>query len=381
MRGGLRRAGWLWSTLAVAVSCVLEVRGAESSEETDSDRYAWIHAVGNGGALLKSSDAGRIWAVENIGTVSDLMDVSFVDARVGVVVGANSSIYHTNNGGLKWESYNPMAEDFLVTFYGVYINGSPGPIHIVGEKGLFLKTEDGEDWSVSGISCDAQDNCEVNTGITKAQWDLSTAQNLYSVRFKDSINGLVVGDNAIVLVTSDSGESFSLRKPVDVASPALFALAMDDLGNLAVTGERGVVFHVTPTTTDASDAVTFEWKGCSKDGGCTLAVPSTATDLGRTSNDLLTCSLIEDTIIVGGVGGYIAKHIGSISPYKRLSSVRVLQCPVLRKDMPRPEGKWETLQQIEGGGRTFQANSAICLRRRQAMSGTDVACSAARNVL
>eukprot|EP00961_Rhodomonas_salina_P300261 3939627-Rhodomonas_salina.2 len=27
-----------------------------------------------------------------------------------------------------------MAEDFLVTFYGVYINGSPGPIHIVGEK-------------------------------------------------------------------------------------------------------------------------------------------------------------------------------------------------------------------------------------------------------
>eukprot|EP00961_Rhodomonas_salina_P300260 3939627-Rhodomonas_salina.1 len=77
MQGGLRRAGWLWSTLAVAVSCVLEVRGAESSEETDSDRYAWIHAVGNGGALLKSSDAGRIWAVENIGTVSDLMDVSF----------------------------------------------------------------------------------------------------------------------------------------------------------------------------------------------------------------------------------------------------------------------------------------------------------------
>ena len=48
--------------------------------------------------------------------------------------------------------------------------------------------------------------------------------NRYSLRFKDSINGLVLGDAGKVLVTSDGGDSFSLLKPVANADFPFFAL-------------------------------------------------------------------------------------------------------------------------------------------------------------
>jgi len=60
----------------------------------------WI--VGGYGCILKTTDGGTTWVLQNSGVTTDLYGVYFLDENYGWAVGNGATILHTKNGGNDW---------------------------------------------------------------------------------------------------------------------------------------------------------------------------------------------------------------------------------------------------------------------------------------
>ena len=73
---------------------------------------------------------------------SNLNDVFFVDSSHGWIVGSNSTILHTHNGGKDWIDQPNQPLPFKVELLKVRFM-SPKLGWVIGENGTILKTTDG----------------------------------------------------------------------------------------------------------------------------------------------------------------------------------------------------------------------------------------------
>jgi photosystem II stability/assembly factor-like uncharacterized protein len=103
----------------------------------DDGRSGW--AVGTGGALIHTTDAGQIWSVQTSGTSSNLNSVWFTGPDEGWAVGNGGTVLHTLNGGLLWTRVNVSAGENLMDV--CFADPSLG--WIVGSNGAVLRTTDG----------------------------------------------------------------------------------------------------------------------------------------------------------------------------------------------------------------------------------------------
>jgi len=74
-----------------------------------------ITVVGDGGAIIRSTNAGNSWRVirnVDIGNTS-LLNVAFRDSNQGWAVGTYGVITHTTNGGTVWSLQNSGTQNFL----------------------------------------------------------------------------------------------------------------------------------------------------------------------------------------------------------------------------------------------------------------------------
>jgi photosystem II stability/assembly factor-like uncharacterized protein len=60
-------------------------------------------AVGDGGAILHTNDAGRSWQTQTSGTNNFLLGMKFVTPSSGWVVGGAGTLLHTEDGGIHWQ--------------------------------------------------------------------------------------------------------------------------------------------------------------------------------------------------------------------------------------------------------------------------------------
>lgn len=63
-------------------------------------RAGW--AVGAAGAIVATTDGGRVWRALSSPTEMDLYDVKFFDRKEGWTVGTGGTILHTTDGGATW---------------------------------------------------------------------------------------------------------------------------------------------------------------------------------------------------------------------------------------------------------------------------------------
>src|ERR1700747_1922281 len=63
-------------------------------------------AVGEQGAILRTTDAGVTWKLISSGTAATLFGVSFIDANTGVAVGDQGAILRTMDGGATWTPHS-----------------------------------------------------------------------------------------------------------------------------------------------------------------------------------------------------------------------------------------------------------------------------------
>ena len=163
---------------------------------------SWLHAVcrvgdrlvavGDGGTILSSDDAGATWQAHSSGTWLSLSGVTFVDAANGWAVGGEtdysgeatirrSVILHTSDGGLTW---NTQVIPVKIPLAAVAFSDDDSG-WAVGDRGTVLHTTDGG-----------------QTWIAQAS---GTSESLACVTFVDSAHGWIGGPVGVVLRTADGG--------------------------------------------------------------------------------------------------------------------------------------------------------------------------------
>ena len=189
------------------------------------DKSGWI--VGKKGLILHTKDGGLHWLKQNSGTDNDLMAVRFISENRGFIAGSYGVILQTSDGGATWKAYainwekdlkEVMEKNGLASPH-LYDIAFPSEKEgwIVGENGVIVRTTDGGlTWSV------------VQGGILPP---------LFSVAFRNPSQGWAVGLNGYAVATQD-GKTW---KKIDLGTKEnLFRIRMNkDFG--FVVGEWGTI--------------------------------------------------------------------------------------------------------------------------------------------
>ena len=244
------------------------------TDKVDDDKYAWIYAVGTKGSIARSrpcaqwkaddkdcatTGAGEQWEMLTSGVSADLHDVYFGDARNGLVVGASSTVLTTSTMGDSWDAVD-LGLSQATELYGVFNLEVGGPVYVVGEKGLFAWSEDGEAWTAKALTC--PDGHGKPCSETPFTGNSSNTLTIYGARFRDSANGVLVGrDGSVIIVRAGSnGREYILQKPVKVGNvwPNYKSIASDALGDFVVGGSLGVVLKLFPMSRKQDDSPNWD---------------------------------------------------------------------------------------------------------------------------
>ncbi|MFI5371660.1 MAG: YCF48-related protein [Candidatus Eisenbacteria bacterium] len=200
-------------------------------------RTGW--AVGAGGRIIVTTDAGATWKAQTSGTASNLHRVWFVSDQAGVAVGDGGNVVATTNGGALW-TRNPSI---------------PTTVNLVDVK--FADALHG--WAVGGTGV------VLNTTDGGASWSktvLPTSFQLRGVAFAGLLDGWVVGDGGTVFGTHDGGSSWYPLSLSTIQSlrgvwrlDATHTLAAGQVGTIAVAlaGPDSVVWSVPAPNAGASN--------------------------------------------------------------------------------------------------------------------------------
>ena len=187
-------------------------------------RTGW--AVGDGGRIVKTSDAGKTWAVQTSNAAFNLQSVWFTTMTEGWVVGNNATILHTLNGGNSWTLVFPGASENLQDV--VFATRDTG--WAVGSSGAVLRTFDrGGTW-------------------TRVH---PTASTLHSVAFSGTRDGWAVGDAGVIIGTHDRGLTWFVVQP-SLTAQSLRGLWRRSLTLAWAVGGLGVAPRTTITPPDTT---------------------------------------------------------------------------------------------------------------------------------
>ena len=165
-----------------------------------------LWTVGYGGLVQRSTDGGRTWVEQPVGTDADLWSVSFVDAAHGLV-GGDSAVLTTADGGATWADVTPPAE---LAPEGIWDAGIATAAHlwVTTADGAVLRSSDG--------------------GATWLRETLGAYDGPVEGSFVDARHGFVAGDGGSVWKTTDGGASWSRAARVSVPSLTYCDVAFAD---------------------------------------------------------------------------------------------------------------------------------------------------------
>ncbi len=99
-----------------------------------NDSTGWI--VGERGTILRTTDGGQTWDIQQSGTRLWLMNVSFTDENTGFASGNNSMVVYTLNGGETWNRMpgfqwysDPLKSIFVINPDTVWFGSWNGQIY------------------------------------------------------------------------------------------------------------------------------------------------------------------------------------------------------------------------------------------------------------
>jgi len=197
-------------------------------------------AVGDRGHILISTDGGETWQQQQVPTQAMLTGVYFHDRNLGWVVGHDSAILRTSDGGTTWELVNWAPED-ETPFFDVWFSDAENGV-AVGAYGSYFETTDGGTiWSSRWIS---DDDWHLHKIARSGSGRLYIAGEAGSVYRSDDN-----GENWVTLPTTYEGSYFGVL-PLEGDSVLLFGLRghlfrSDDAGESWEELETGTVAMLT----------------------------------------------------------------------------------------------------------------------------------------
>jgi len=204
---------------------------------------------GSSQTILRSNNRGQTWSIVQTGFLGEFIGADMASNMDGMIVGVNSIFQplagETTDGAVTWD------------FHAFYLNGNEGNANDVhaftaqeatvvssvfdGTGAISTTIDRGANWTTTLVSEDLVgiDFPILNTGYvvgssgtimkttdhgsTWVDQVSGTGEKLREVSFSDSIRGCTVGDNGIILKTSNGGVVTSVE-PIAVVTPACFEL-------------------------------------------------------------------------------------------------------------------------------------------------------------
>jgi photosystem II stability/assembly factor-like uncharacterized protein len=211
MGGAMKR---LWSVVCVTLIVValggVATRTARASVPDGNQGWYWqlpqpagtlydvtfaspndVWAVGPGGVILHSADAGLTWSAQQSGTFADLDSASFPDAQhgwaCGGVSGATNTLIATSNGGATWTDETPVG-----------LKGSLATVSFPDDQHGWIGTDDGHVLRTT------------DRGLSWKTSRLGKYAALIQVDFVDAGHGWAQGDDGSLWRTTNGGASWTL---------------------------------------------------------------------------------------------------------------------------------------------------------------------------
>lgn len=223
VRCGLALTLFFSSFASVAFEGPLAVPAISSEKAITSPLTAvrktgdWLVAVGQRGHILTSPDDGKTWTQANVPVSSDLVAVSFADARHGWAVGHDGVVLKTEDGGLNWNLQldGKQTSNLIVGYYQNRVGNELYP--------------------------DAKMLLDRETQLI----EYGGTQPLMGVYFENENTGYVVGIFNRLLRTDDGGKTWEPWSH-HIENPDEFHLYSINYGGdgLYITGEQGKVWRL-----------------------------------------------------------------------------------------------------------------------------------------
>jgi len=270
-----------------------------------TDRYTGT-AVGKNGTILRTTNSGTTWYSQSSGTTENLNDISFIGANDGIAVGNSGVILKTTDGGSNWvpqvsggssSIYNLYRIDGSIaiaigdgviiktttggaTWWNVFTLGSGGDpkkrgisfsdrnngLIVAGSGAVLTTTDGGTTWRFGQYNFEFdfydvffldENNCSIvgfnaslNTGLIMSRYGApqpsGTNQALLSVSYTDSTHGIAVGNNGIIVRTTNGGANW-LKQPSGTTN-SLNDVTFTDAKNGWIVGAGGLILHTTSIT-------------------------------------------------------------------------------------------------------------------------------------
>jgi photosystem II stability/assembly factor-like uncharacterized protein len=191
-------------------------------------RNGWV--VGNAGKVLRTTDAGGVWAPQTSNTSFNLRGVWFTGPQEGWAVGFSGTVMRTTNGGTSWQRLTNVGvgDNLLDVFFASRDTG-----WAVGSNGAVVRTFDrGASWQVA----------RVPAGGT-----------LQSVAFARARDGWAVGDNGVIAGSHDAGRTW-FRVVPGITADDLRAVWRVGADSAFAAGTQGRVPRAVP----GPDSVAWE---------------------------------------------------------------------------------------------------------------------------
>lgn len=190
-------------------------------------------AVGEHGAVCKSTDGGRTWATSSCGQDVSLQSVCFLDDRVGWIAGSENVAYAgldrgvllaTHDGGSTWQRIENAELPALryVKFFGMEEGLVVGQPTALSPAGIFKTSDGGKTWH--GVQ-----------GEAPQAWK--------GMCFLEPEMGIVAGVNGTVSLMGGDQLYPSKLQPQGFRSVRAISLLPDDTGWLA--GDGGLVLKTS----------------------------------------------------------------------------------------------------------------------------------------
>jgi photosystem II stability/assembly factor-like uncharacterized protein len=225
-----------------------------------------VVAVGEGGAIVRSNDAGLTWTMQTSGVTHDLWAVHFWSADSGVVVGDEGTILTTYDAGVTWTARESGMDKSGARFLFSAASIGHRLVAVGGEVGsyssvILTSTDRGATWSKQllreSLFLDRIAFVDANIAITVgmvlatqgggiyrttdggSSWkEVHSAPELITAVAVSGSTVVAVGSGGWVYTSTDQGATWNAS--MELAGADLLDVALDGRNNGVIVGDPGV---------------------------------------------------------------------------------------------------------------------------------------------
>lgn len=240
---------------------VLGGRDAFYGVVTPSENVIW--AVGRGGKIVRSDDAGKSWRAQHSGTSANMQSIVAWDAARAIAVGNDATVLVTDDGGRTWRTLTNLPKETNGRKLLRVRRGAGHRVYVVGEFDTILMTPDfGATWIGFGAQEDVAWNDlavygetilmvgefgkirqSVDGGRTWINIASPIQRSLTAVKFAPDGTAVAVGLDGALLTSTDGGRTW--LSAATGTRDHLFDVLLQPGGDWVAVGDNGVIVRKT----------------------------------------------------------------------------------------------------------------------------------------